>query len=42
MGGIGWPTLQCPVEHFRNTLVIMGGWGSQDAVYREVFNAVVR
>ncbi len=24
MGGIGWPTLQCPVEHFSNTLVIMG------------------
>jgi len=24
MGGMGWRTLQCPVEHLGHTLIIMG------------------
>ncbi len=36
MGGIGWPTLQCPIEHLGNTLVIMGGVGGQGDACHEV------
>ena len=41
MGGMGWPTLQCPIEHLGNTRVTMGVGAATALFVLKSFNAVV-
>ena len=41
MGGMGWPTLQCPIEHLGNTRVTMGAGAATALFVLKSFNAVV-
>ncbi len=41
MDGMGWPTLQCPIEHLGNRLVTMGAGAAMALFVLKSFNAVV-
>ena len=41
MDGMGWPTLQCPIEHLGNRLVTMGVGAAMALFVLKSFNAVV-